>query len=230
MWTEQCIYQCPTTLIALARFQHPKPIKSQHSLHIWHKPIYGSKQQISADPDIGLTLTAAEVTKLQQIIGVILYFARAVDSTMLVALGTYASQQTEATSNTMKAATQLLHYAATRPDAKKRFRKSDMIFQIHSDSSYLSESEARSLSGQISFLSSNTDHPAINGAIHVLSGLMKNVLASAADTEVGAIFHNAQDACTLRQTLIDMGNEQPPTSIQTDNSCANGRMNSSVKQ
>lgn len=215
---------------ALARFQHPAPAKPQHSPHAWNKPVYGSKQQLTVDPDIGTPLTTTEVTKLQQIIGVLLYYARAVDSTMLVALGTLAAQQTKATTNTMTAAHQLLDYAATHPDAKIRFKSSDMILQIHSDASYLSESEARSRSGGISFLGNDTTRPDINGAIHVHSGIMKNVLASAAEAEVGALFHNAQDACTLRQTLIDIGHPQPPTSIQTDNACANGIMNSTVKQ
>ena len=59
---------------------------------------------------------------------------------------------------------------------------------------------------------------------------MKNVVSSAAEAEVGALFHNAQDACTLRQTLLDLGHQQPPTAIQTDNACADGIMNQTVKQ
>jgi hypothetical protein len=47
--------------------------------------------------------------------------------------------------------------------------------------------------------------PLPNGAIHVLSNIMSNVLASATEAEVGALFHNAQDGCILRNTLISMG-------------------------
>ena len=185
---------------------------------------------MTVDPDISTPLMPTEITTLQQIIGVLLYYARAVDSTMLVALGTLAAAQTKATINTMKAAHQLLDYAATHPDAKVRFTKSDMILQVHSDASYLSESQARSRAGGISFLGQDSQHKHINGAIHVHSSIMKNVVASAAEAEVGALFHNAQDACTLRQTLLDLGHPQPPTPIQTDNACANGIMNDTVKQ
>ena len=188
------------------------------------------KQQMTTDPDVSPPLSPTEVTTLQQIIGVLLYYARAVDSTMLVALGTLAAAQTKATANTMKAAHQLLDYAATHPDAKVRFTQSDMILHVHSDASYLSESEARSRAGGISFLGNDKTHPHINGAIHVHSQIMKNVLSSAAEAEVGALFHNAQDACTLRETLHALGHVQPPTPIQTDNSCANGIMNETVKQ
>ena len=215
---------------ALQRFDHVAPKKPQHSPHAWTQPNYGAKQQMTASPDNSTPLAPKEVTKLQQIIGTLLYYARAVDSTMLVALGTLASAQTKATTNTMKAANQLLDYAATHPNAKIRFKKSDMILHVHSDASYLSETEARSRAGGISFLGDDSSQPHINGAIHVHSSILKNVVSSAAEAEIGALFHNAQDACTLRQTLIDLGHPQPATPIQTDNACANGIMNDTVKQ
>jgi hypothetical protein len=59
---------------------------------------------------------------------------------------------------------------------------------------------------------------------------MKMVLASAAAAEVGALFFNAQEACILRQISIDLGHNQAATAIQTDNACAHGIMNSSIKQ
>jgi hypothetical protein len=181
-------------------------------------------------PDTSERLPPNEVKKLQQIIGVLLYYARAVDSSILVALGTLASAQTKATANTMNAAKQLLDYVATHPDATVRFNKSDMILHIHSDASYLSEAEARSRAGGIFFLGPDTAHPPINGAIHVHSSIMRNVVSSAAEAEVGALFHNAQDACKLRHTLDELGHHQPPTRLQTDNACADGIMNDTVKQ
>jgi hypothetical protein len=215
---------------ALSQFQHPTPTKPQHSPHAWIKPIYGAAPQMTALPDTSTTLTAAELTTLQQIIGTLLYDARAVDSSMLVALGTLASAQTKATTNTMKAARQRLDYAATHPRATVRFTRSDMILNIHSDASYLSESEARSRAGGIAFMSNDKNNPPMNGAIHVHSSIMKNVVASAAEAETGALFHNAQEACTLRQTLLEIGHPQPPTPLQTDNQCTDGIVNDTVKQ
>jgi hypothetical protein len=149
---------------------------------------------------------------------------------MIVALGSLASAQTKATTNTMKAARQLFAYATTHPQAAIRFTRSDMILHVHSDVSYLSESEARSRAGGIAFMSNNNNHPSMNGAIHVHSSIMKNVVAIAAEAEIGVLFHNAQDACTLRQTLVAIGRPQPPTPLQTDNQCADGIINDIVKQ
>ena len=47
---------------------------------------------------------------------------------------------------------------------------------------------------------------------------------------LAACFLNAQEACVLRATLTDLGHSQPPTPIQTDNQCAAGILNCTVKQ
>jgi hypothetical protein len=222
---------------ALQRFNHPKPTRPQHAPHAWAKPQYGVKTQLTAPADTSAPLDKAGILRLQEIIGVFLYYARAIDSTMLVALGTLAAAQTQATAATAKAAAQLLDYAATHPDAVIRYTASPMLLHVHSDASYLSEAKARSRAGGLFFLSGPTNAPAAdpvppanNGAIHVNSVIMRNVLASATEAEVGALFHNAQDACMLRQTLTELGHPQPATPIQTDNACAEGIINDTVKQ
>jgi hypothetical protein len=68
-----------------------------------------------------------------------------------------------------------------------------------------------------------------NGAIHVPSIIMSNVMSSATEAEVGALFHNAQEACPIRTTLDFLGHPQPPTPIRTDNACADGIINETVK-
>jgi hypothetical protein len=222
---------------ALTRFNHPPPSRPQHSPHAWLKPQYGAKTQLTPPIDHSPSLSPKEVELLQQIIGVFLYYGRAVDSTILVALGTLAAHQTTATANTMRAARQLLDYVATHPNATVQYHASDMILHVHSDASYLSESQARSRAGGLFFLSDNptTDRPSekppnLNGAVHITSKIMRHVLASATEAEVGALFYNAQEACVIRQTLQDLGFPQPATPIQTDNACAEGILNETVKQ
>ena len=112
-----------------------------------------------------------------------------------------------------------------------------MILHIHSDASYLSETEARSRAGGFFFLSDQYNPsdktappPKLNGAIHIVCQILSNVMASATEAEVGALFHNAQDACQLRNTLEFLGHPQPPNPIQTDKSCAEGIVNNTVKQ
>ena len=70
--------------------------------------------------------------------GGVLYYARAVDSTVLPALSSIASEQASATEMTEKKAAQLLNYLATHSKAVVQYYASDMILNIHSDASYLS--------------------------------------------------------------------------------------------
>ena len=122
---------------------------------------------------------------------------------------------------------------ATHPDAKVHFYKSDMVLHIHSDGSYLSAPQSQSRVGGYFYLSSATTNPAAcahNSAIYVLSHILKRVLASAAEVDIGATFTNTQDAVPIRQMLRDMGHLQPATPIQVDNTAAVGFANSTLKQ
>ena len=66
--------------------------------------------------------------------------------------------------------------------------------------------------------------------VHVLCKILKNVVASAAEAEVGGLFRNGQEASVIRNTLDEMGWKQHgPTPIQTDNSTAEGIANNTVK-
>jgi Reverse transcriptase (RNA-dependent DNA polymerase) len=218
---------------ALQRFTHQAPVKPQHAPHQWTAPNYGAKIQYTEPEDESLPLDAKGITLLQQIIGTFLYYARAIDNTMLVALGTLAAAQTKGTEHTMEAATQLLNYAASNPDAAIRFHRSDMVLYAHSDASYLSEPHARSRVGGYFYLGNNNepaDNPTPNGPIHVESRIMRNVMAAASEAEIGALFHNGQEAAHIRNILKELGREQQqPTRITTDNSTADGFANGRTK-
>ena len=135
----------------------------------------------------------------------------------------------------MSKITDFLNYAASHPVATIRYDPSDMILHVHSDASYLSESEARSRAAGIFFLGNNfpdAAHPSMplsNGVIHVLCKIMKNVMSSAAEAEIGSAFLAAKDALPLRVALVEMGHPQPPTPIQVDNTTAVGFDNSRIK-
>jgi hypothetical protein len=106
-----------------------------------------------------------------------------------------------------------------------------MILHIHSDSSYLSVSNARSRLGGMFFLGNKPpDQDKLNGSILNVAAVIKNVVASAAKSEVGACFHNAQSGAPLRVTLNEMGHTQPLTPLCTYNSTAFGILNETIKQ
>ena len=193
------------------------------------------KKQYAPTPDTSPCLNAADTKRVQEILGTLLYYARAVDSTMLTAIGTLASQQAKATQDTMIGLTQLLNYCATHPNATIRYTASDMILHVESDASYLSETKARSRAGGYHYLgnlpgSANANATSSNGAVNILCQIMREVLSSAAEAELAALFHNGKEACPIRITLEEMGHPQPPTPIVTDNSTAVGIANDTVKQ
>jgi hypothetical protein len=55
-------------------------------------------------------------------------------------------------------------------------------------------------------------------------------MASAAEAKVGGLFTNGEAACPIQTTLIKLGHNQPATIMITDNECANGIANGTVKQ
>ncbi len=89
-------------------------------------------------------LTNAKIKQVQKIVGSILYYARAVNLTVLMVLSKIASEQTKGTEKNLETAYQLLDYLASHPNAKVQFRASDMVMNIHSDALYLSKPSARS--------------------------------------------------------------------------------------
>jgi hypothetical protein len=175
-------------------------------------------------------LTATQCITIQKVTGSVLYYARAVDPTVLMPLNDIATEQTNATEKTQAATNQMLDYMDTHPDATIRYHASDMILHIHSDASYLSVSNARSSLGGLFLLGSKLpDQDQLNGSILNVAAVIKNVVASAAESEVGACFHNAQSGAPLRVTLTEMGHTQPPTPLRTDNSTAFGILNETIK-
>jgi hypothetical protein len=219
---------------ALHRFQHPKPPKPEHSPHPWQRPIYGAKTQYATSPSDTAALDAADKLRILEVLGTLLFYARAIDSTLLTAIGELATEQSEGTTTTMDKLAQLLNYCATNPDATVRFTASDMILAVESDASYLSVVKARSRAAGYFFLTNKPANPTDalkpNGAVHVLCHIMREVLSSAAEAELGALFHNGKEACPLRIALEEMGHPQPATPMATDNNTASGIATDTVKQ
>jgi hypothetical protein len=99
---------------------------------------------------------AKQCLNIQKVTGSILYYARAEEPTVLMPLNDIATEQTKATGKTQAATKRLLDYLETHPDATIRYHASDMILYIHSDASYISVSNARSLLGGLFFCGEKT--------------------------------------------------------------------------
>ena len=214
---------------ALARFGHLMPKQLQHQPHKHTVPTYGATIQYAKDDDATNLLSKEEKKYIQQVLGTFLYYGRAVDSTMLTAISSIASTQAEPTEETMANIKLFLDYAASHQDAILTYQASDMVLIVHSDASYLSEPKARSRAGGHFFMSSDVTNPHNNGAVLNIAQLIKAVMSSAAEAELGALYINAREAVPMRQLLTEMGHIQPRTPIQTDNSTACGVVNSNIQ-
>ncbi len=128
----------------LQEYEQVVPLKVQTCPYSPEPKKFGTEAQSSLPPDSSPKLDAKGIKRVQQIVGSILYYARAVDMTVLMALSAIAVEQTKATEKTMSRCIQLLDYLAGHSEAKVRFHASDMILNIHSDTSYLSEAKAHS--------------------------------------------------------------------------------------
>ena len=204
----------------------------QHCPYLPEPKRYGADAQSPLPHDDSRKLTDTEVKQVQKIVGSILYYARAVEMTVLMALSTIASEQTKGTKRTLEKAYQVLDYLATNPNAVVRFRASDMVLNIHSDASYLSEPNARSRACGHFFMGSlpnDGDPIKLNGAFHTLCLILRFVVASAAEAELGALFLNCQEGIIFKTTLEDLGHPQPKVPVHCNNATAVGIATNTIK-
>ncbi len=97
----------------LLKFKHPPPAKPWLSPYKCLPIRYGAKSHITPDPDSLELLDASHKCRVQEIVGSLLYYARAVDNKLLVALSAIAARQAKATVATEQMVDLLLDYVAT---------------------------------------------------------------------------------------------------------------------
>jgi hypothetical protein len=139
----------------ISKFQHDAPKHPQHTPSKYVTPMYGAKTQYTTQDEIH-PLTAKQCLNIQKVTVSVLYYARAVDPTIVIPLNYIDTEKTKATEKTQVATNQLLDYLAARPDATIRYHASDMILHIHSDASYLLVTNACSRLGGLFFCCGKT--------------------------------------------------------------------------
>ncbi len=107
----------------LTHFNHAYLNKEQNSPHPHKIMQYGTKIQYADNKDD----CADEKKYIQVLTGTLLYYGRAVESTILPALSSLASEQNKPTQKTMAMAKQLLDYCASQEDASITYKASKMI-------------------------------------------------------------------------------------------------------
>jgi hypothetical protein len=206
----------------LIKFKHPRSTKP----HLLPHPIdYGARAQLTPDANTSELLNKHHTHHIQEIVQLLLYYPWAVDNKHLVALSAIATQQSCATVATKQAVHLLLDYVAKYPPDSIIYQASDMILCAHSVAGFLNKTKSCSCAGAYIFLSENKLFLQFNGAVLSIAQIIKFVMASAAKSELAALFVTAREMIPHRQTLISMGLPKPKSPIQTDNSAATGVTN-----
>ena len=81
-------------------------------------------------------LNAANKKKVQEVLGTLLFYVRAINNIMLPALNTITAAQATSTQKTLEAITKLLNYCASHPNVVVCFHASDMILWTNRNALY----------------------------------------------------------------------------------------------
>ena len=136
---------------ALEELKHIFTGKHHYAPSKLDRPDYGAKIQF-AKIDTATPLSLVQIKHIERVVGKFLYYARAIDNTMLHALNEIASSKSKGTQTPWEAVKYVLNYASSNPDAEIIFRASDMLYKIDSDAANLVCQEARSRAGGYHYL------------------------------------------------------------------------------
>jgi len=114
--------------------------------------IYGAKMQYAPYPDNMPMLCTANHRHVQEVIGMLLYYSWAVDSTPFTALGSIATQQAKGTYAAIKGITaQILKYCACQM-LLSTIPLVHIVSWMHNDTLYLSAPKGQSCRARYCFL------------------------------------------------------------------------------
>lgn len=190
---------------ALRKLQHIQLNKPQHQPHKHISPIFGHQEQFTTPPDESPYLTPTETRYIQSIVGSLLYYARAVDPTILHTINELELSQAQPRENTRVKTKQLLDYLYTHKFATLKYKSSDMCIHVDSNTAYLVEPRGNSRIAGYDYLSSKykpkedtiNPTPTFNEPVHVEFKLLKHGVSSSTEAEIGGIYANCQTAIIL---------------------------------
>ena len=165
---------------------------------------------------------------IQEVCRVFLFLTCGINGGLLPTLSSLASQQANPAEQTMVLCKQFLDFMALQEEVVLTYKASGMVLAIHSNASYLSKPKARSQAGGHMFMASDEDIPTNNGAVLNISQIIRAVMSSATEAELGALFINAKTTVAMRHMLKELGHPQPRTPVQTDNKMANNLLTNKI--
>ena len=189
---------------------------------------YSHESQMMAPDEEPILLDEDDKTTQQEIVGVLLWYARVIHYAALLAVSEAAScGHTKTKADRTR---RLLAYFKQYPDAHVVFYPSDMILTAMCDASFASLPDGRSRGGICySLRCVNEIEGRVNGMIECICKPIKLVLTSAAESEYVTVFYTAEGAIPHTQSLEAIGHKQPATLIRTDNRVAVGIANKTMQ-
>ena len=95
---------------------------------------------------------------------------------MLVTTSAIAADQAAPAELTLVKTLYFFDYVASHPDAILTYNKSNMILAVHSDASYLLESNTRSRESRHVYILDDQEVPPNNEDMHNIAQIIKNVM------------------------------------------------------
>ena len=98
----------------------------------------GPKTQWASNERDKPILPPEDLKYIQKVVGNFLYNEISVDTTIILALGTFTVEHSKGTEDTKQSLDHLLDYCATKLDVKLIFHSREMTLRTHSAAAYLS--------------------------------------------------------------------------------------------
>jgi hypothetical protein len=177
----------------LQKYGHVVPNRIQSCPYAPEPKQFGTTTQAPAPPNDTPKLNNAGIKWVKKIVGSILYFARTMDMTVLMALSSIAMEQTKATDPKLERCVQLLDYLVSNNPAKVNEHTFQRIVPFSSESA-----EPYMRTFFMGLIPKDKEPIVLNGAFHTSTTVMQFIMASAAaEAKLGALFHNCQTAITF---------------------------------
>ncbi len=138
---------------------------------------------------------------IQEVCRDLIFLAHGVNGGLLPALSALASQQANPMEQTLALCKQFLDYMASQDKAVLMYKASIMVLAIHSNASYLAKPKARIRTGGHMFMAGRDNIPTNNGANLNILQIIRAVMSSALEAELGALFINAKTAVSMHHML-----------------------------
>ena len=119
------------------KFQQKPPAHAEDAPHTLNKTVYVKHIQLATQQSSAPKLNSADTNRVQSINGTFLYYALALDPTMIPSIKNISACQYVPTQYIMEPFNQVMDYVSTHPNSTIRYHPSNLILMTDIDADYL---------------------------------------------------------------------------------------------